>query len=462
MAISQPSRASQSDLAPYLRYNDSSQLVPDSYIIKFKDNHTLQYHLNYIGLNISSLGDNYYYLDILPGYHIKANSSIINNLVRRDKGVEWVEHTARAYAPKLSRTRPIDQRDLSSSQVSKRWKAIVHQDAPFSLAMLSSSEKIDQGSRAANRFWYWDKAGEDVDIYILDTGMNIDHFDFGEPSRATNFRDLEVSPYVDAGDDPQMGDSSAVSHGTCVASLIGGDALGAAKEANLINVKVLGVNVTVDAVTEYPKIIRAFGKLKRAGILVVTAAGNTNSYTQQTVPCCYDDTICVASVDSQYRKANLSNYGPHVTVSAPGVDVICASKEGTFLSYIMASGTSLATAYVTGILAHFISYEHIHSNADLVIQRMRDNWNFGFLEGFDTLLSRITPNTFINNGFHHPNKSPTQPYFGAPSARHARRQVFGGASPANVSLRLEGTSTTTNPAISATATFKNVDLSATP
>ncbi|KAL9075815.1 MAG: hypothetical protein Q9157_003871 [Trypethelium eluteriae] len=267
---------------------------------------------------------------------------------------------------------PINQRNLSSSPLSKRYKAILDDRAPFPLVMQSSSEKLNQRSSGAAGFWYWDKAGENVDIYVLDTGMNINHWEFGIPTRATNFRDLDVSPYVEAGDDPRMVDSSEVSH------------------------------------------VKAFG---------------------------YDDTICVASVDNQYRKASYSNYGQHVTVSAPGDNVICASKEGTFLSYVIASGTSLSTAYVTGILAHFISYENIHSNAELVLRRMRDNWNFGFLEGFDAPQSRVTPNTFINNGFQNPNKSPTQPYFGAPSARHARRRGLGGESPTNASLRLEGTST---------------------
>ncbi|KAF2233005.1 subtilisin-like protein [Viridothelium virens] len=482
-AISQPSGVNQFDLVPYFRHNDTSQLVPDSYIIKFRDNYTLQYHLDSIGVNISSLGHNYYHLDILPGYHIKANQSIIDNLIRRDRGVEWVEHSARAYAPKLSRMSPINQRNLSSSPLSKRYKAILDDRAPFPLVMQSSSEKLNQRSSGAAGFWYWDKAGENVDIYVLDTGMNINHWEFGIPTRATNFRDLDVSPYVEAGDDPRMVDSSEVSHGTCVASLIGGDSIGAARSANLINLKVIGANVTVDEVTDYPNIVKAFGevrkthnrkkraccgrppfagslinlslggvayseslktairKLKNAGILVVTSAGNSDTSTHRYVPCSYDDTICVASVDNQYRKASYSNYGQHVTVSAPGDNVICASKEGTFLSYVIASGTSLSTAYVTGILAHFISYENIHSNAELVLRRMRDNWNFGFLEGFDAPQSRVTPNTFINNGFQNPNKSPTQPYFGAPSARHARRRGLGGESPTNASLRLEGTST---------------------
>ncbi|KAF2230200.1 subtilisin-like protein [Viridothelium virens] len=426
-------------LAPYLAYS-SSKIIPDSYIVKFKENHTLQNHLNWIGLNLSSIGDEIYDLDILPGYYLKGNQSLIN-IIRRDAGVEWVEPSSRISPP----DRPPTVEDERNSQ--KRWHGKLDPDASFQLAMQSSAEKISP-SDGSHRFWYWSEAGRNVDIYILDGGVNIYHPEFG--GRASNFRGLDVSPYLSP-DSPEstMADTNPDTHGTCVASLAGGNTHGIARQANIINVKIAErdggqtakvAQAIIDVTREHikkKKLARrspfagsvinfsmdcrynrameiAIRKADDAGIPVVVAAGNRNSDTFRRFPCNLRDTICVASVDKSYRKARSSNYGSEVTVAAPGQEVPCATFHGTNFSSHIDSGTSLATPYVSGTLAHFISYEKLSTSTLRVWERMLTNWNYGFLEGFPRYPA--TPNVFNSNGFQKQNKRITQPYVGAPDS----------------------------------------------
>ncbi|KAL9063219.1 MAG: hypothetical protein Q9157_008348 [Trypethelium eluteriae] len=315
--------------------------------------------------------------------------------------------------------------------------------------MLSTTGKLAQRSTNAHRFWHWKNTGLDVDIYILDTGININHIEFR--GRAYNFRNWAISPYID-GELNEMADTDEDSHGTCLASVAGGAHLGPAKYANIINVKVgTGGSTPIN----YLSILRALKKThntkkfspsarqffagsvinmsfggdansravqlaiwraKQSGIPIVVAAGNENRDARDIFPCNMTSTVCVAGVDNYYRRDWDSNYGPKIAVSAPGHDIECAA--GVY-EYGVHSGTSIAAAYVSGVLAYFISYERIRSNTDLVIKRMKDNWNTGLLEGF--LVTPETPNTLISNGFQNPDKLDTQPYVGAPNRRAIHR-----------------------------------------
>ncbi|KAL9097897.1 MAG: hypothetical protein Q9165_000223 [Trypethelium subeluteriae] len=440
-------RVPQTGLAPYIGYNESSERIADSYIIKFKEGYTLQNHLDWIGLNFSSMGHEYHDLDILPGYHLQSNQSVIDNIVRRDAGVEWIEPSSRMYLPEHRTTADIEvERNSSVRRRTKRWQAIVQQNAPFQLAMQSSAERLSLGADGVPSFWHWREAGRDVDVYIFDCGINITHPEFGV--RASNFQEMDISPYY-SGSDRIMTDTASNKHGTCIASLAGGRLNGAAKRANLINVKVCGM-----LSAESPGVIRALGdvrkehnakrrrsrripfagsvinmsfggsgyslamaiairKVYQAGIPVVVSAGNNNTFTSGRYPCNLRETICVAAVDNEYRKANFSNFGPEVEVAAPGERVMCASFQDDMFGSTFHSGTSQAAAYVSGTLAHFISYEKLRSNAALIRKRMRDNSISGILDGFP----RTTPNRLINNGIQKPNKSPIQPYVGAPKSQ---------------------------------------------
>ena len=99
----------------------------------------------------------------------------------------------------------------------------------------------------------------------------------------------------------------------------------------------------------------AFANATAAGILVFAAAGNhdptrpdlcttssdtSNSYAV-SYPAAYPGVNAVAAVDSTSTAANFSNFGPQVTISAPGVDVLSTFPVGTgTLSLVTPTGAN--------------------------------------------------------------------------------------------------------------------------
>ncbi|KAL9068813.1 MAG: hypothetical protein Q9157_006380 [Trypethelium eluteriae] len=425
------------------------------------------------------MGHEYFYLDIIPGYHIKVNESVIHGLIRRDPGVEWVEHTTFASPPKL----PTMDHDgsLSSSERSKRWQAVMEETATLELAQQSTNRTISRRDDGAREYWHWSEAGSNVDIYILDWGVDINHREFG--GRAYNFNGFNASPYLEPPENA-MGDTSVWGHGNCIASLAAGTLFGTGKRANIINVKVINHEVRIqwhriiqalDDVRKAHKakkrnrrspfagsiVVLSLGsnielggrplrsaikKVRRSGIPIVVAAGNDHADAAQIFPCNFPESICVSSVNHRYQRTEWSNFGKPITVAAPGLRVPCAGLRG---GYTVLSGTSFSAGYVAGTISNFMSYEKLRSNVNLVMRRMKDNWNVGLLIS-DFPPDLETANTFNSNGFMKPNKLPTQPYVGAPLERRVRRQLWELGADANDSLRLQGTTTATLPSITPT------------
>lgn len=87
-------------------------------------------------------------------------------------------------------------------------------------------DRIDNRDALTDKYDYPDEAGNSVTAYIVDTGINVEHEDFGG----------RASWGFDATDE---GEFDGNGHGTHVAGTIGSDTYGVAKEATLVAVKVL-------------------------------------------------------------------------------------------------------------------------------------------------------------------------------------------------------------------------------
>ncbi len=77
-------------------------------------------------------------------------------------------------------------------------------------------------------------------------------------------------------------------------------------------------------------VFAALDKAIEADIVVCVGAGNDNKQTINMYPACYADAITVAAVDSNKQKADYSNYGGFVDVTAPGTDVNSAYLNGCY------------------------------------------------------------------------------------------------------------------------------------
>lgn len=87
---------------------------------------------------------------------------------------------------------------------------------------------------------------------------------------------------------------------------------------------------------------------RRRGITLVAAAGNGGPKAPPAYPAAYAGVIAVTAVDAADRRYRHANRGRYIAVAAPGVDVLAPVNDG---EHELLSGTSFATAYVSGIAA---------------------------------------------------------------------------------------------------------------
>lgn len=275
--------------------------------------------------------------------------------------------------------------------------------------------------------WKLTTGSDEVVVAVLDTGVAINHPDL---KQNVWIRPALVGPY----DDAQLGRmndrhgfdaSSSVSdpeddngHGTHCAGIIGaigdngegiagvnwrvsimplkflgrngsgtaGDAIAAINYA--IDRRQKGVNVRVISASwgsmrrskAMEAAIRAAGE---AGILFVAAAGNdgSNNDRRPHYPSNYDlpNVISVAAMDRNDELASFSNFGPNtVHIAAPGKDIL-----STWLNdeYRMASGTSMAAPFVSGVAALIIASEPDISVGELRARLVRSVDKLSVLDG---------------------------------------------------------------------------------
>jgi subtilisin family serine protease len=80
-------------------------------------------------------------------------------------------------------------------------------------------------------------------------------------------------------------------------------------------------------------------------IAVIAAAGNAGPGAPPAYPAAQPGVIAVTATDDVDRLYRYANRGSYVTLAAPGVDILVAQPKG----YGFLSGTSMATAYVSGL-----------------------------------------------------------------------------------------------------------------
>ncbi|HVX31209.1 MAG TPA: S8 family serine peptidase [Nitrolancea sp.] len=100
------------------------------------------------------------------------------------------------------------------------------------------------------------------------------------------------------------------------------------------------------------------------GIPFITAGGNFGSMSSYVTPAAYTETIAVGAIvdtdgqpgglgpSTKYgqddTRALFSNYGPTISIFAPGANILSTTPLG---GYVTMSGTSMATPFVTGAVA---------------------------------------------------------------------------------------------------------------
>lgn len=229
-------------------------------------------------------------------------------------------------------------------------------------------DRIDQREKYLNnKYYYRNSAGKDVNVFIVDTGIDILHPEFqGRASWGFNGADTI--------------DTDCNGHGTHVAGTVGSKTYGIAKNVNMIAVKVLdcqgsgsyssvigGLNYVlsqhkasnkssvVNMSLGGPKseiLNKILAKLTTEGVHVIVAAGNENSNACDTSPASEPSVMTVGATTQYDEFASFSNWGLCVNILAPGTQIKSTYKNGQISTL---QGTSMSSPHIAGIYALILS-----------------------------------------------------------------------------------------------------------
>jgi subtilisin family serine protease len=87
------------------------------------------------------------------------------------------------------------------------------------------------------------------------------------------------------------------------------------------------------------------------GVIFIAAAGNNGPKGAPLYPAAYPEVIAVTATDDKGKLYSKANRGDYISIAAPGVDIIAPALKG---SYQLSSGTSMAAAHVSGVVALLI------------------------------------------------------------------------------------------------------------
>ncbi|ODV69007.1 hypothetical protein HYPBUDRAFT_152233 [Hyphopichia burtonii NRRL Y-1933] len=364
------------------------EIIPHKYIIVLKNDLTaeqIQYHQEWVALqhvnslasiqddpshsfftatkelnptsssvDVGGIVDSFSIENLLSGYSGYFLESTID-MIRRNPLVAFVEKDSKVYASEFD----------------------TQKGAPWGLARVSHRQPLSLNS--FNQYLYDTEGGDGVTSYIIDTGVNINHEEFGGRAK--------WGATIPTGDSDVDGNG----HGTHCAGTIGSKAYGVAKNANLVAVKVLrsngsgsmsdvvkGVEFAAKAHQaeakkgakgfkgstanmslgggKSPALDLAVNAAVKAGIHFAVAAGNENQDACNTSPASAENAITVGASTISDARAYFSNYGKCVDIFAPGLNIL-STYIGSDTATATLSGTSMASPHIAGLLSYYLSLQ---------------------------------------------------------------------------------------------------------
>lgn len=239
-------------------------------------------------------------------------------------------------------------------------------------------DRIDQHALPLSGSFTYTSTGAGVTAYIVDTGIRLDHQDFGGRA-ATGFDAVTSGGSA----------SDCNGHGTHVAGTVGGTQYGVAKAVDLLAVRVLGcagsgstsgVIAGVDWVARdhqagEPAVANmslgggASTALDTAvkgaiadGVSFAVAAGNSGGLVGELTgaadacngsPSRVPEALTVGATDASDNKASYSSRGRCLDLFAPGSSITSAWYTSRTASNTI-SGTSMAAPHVAGVAAQYL------------------------------------------------------------------------------------------------------------
>jgi len=362
------------DFAKKLR-DVTGEKISNDYIVVMKDDflssvHSLAGKVQSEGATVEHIFDH-----VLPGFSVNVPNDEVLETIMQNPNVDYIQPDVKVKV--------------------------------FAQSLPTGVNRID-GDLSATKSG--DSSGSvNADIAILDTGIDLNHPDLNVYKQVTF-----VPGTSNANDDD--------GHGTAVAGVAAAKdnaqgVVGVAPGARLWAIKVLdsngmgsssdiikGIDYATEHANEIDVVNLSFGAVGKndalhnaiirsveAGVTYAAAAGNEGMDASNVFPASYPEVIAVSAIVDTDGKcggisptgttagkddtlASFSNYGPVVDLAAPGVLVKTTTIGDSYMSF---SGTSAATAHVTGAVALYKSEHPDASPSDILnaIKKLGSNQN---------------------------------------------------------------------------------------
>ncbi|CAE6458303.1 unnamed protein product [Rhizoctonia solani] len=361
------------NLAPIVSHPSAEHaIIPNQYIVVLKPEATLD-DLNAHATAVQSHDEMNPLIHIFDGGLKGVAGKFTNATLDKIRAMPEVLYVERDQV--LSAIRgPAIKRDI-----------VVQRGAPWGLARISHRGRLSFGM--FNKYVHDRDGGEGVDVYVLDTGINVNHEEFEDRAYWGHT--------VPAGDN----DTDENGQGTHCAGIIAGRKYGVAKKAHVYAVKVsrskesatasdVIAGVTWASKAAQAKAIEAVKEFRatgmsshkgsvaavsfnggrssalddavdaavRNGMHVAIPAGDDNKNACNYSPAAAELAITVGASTLNDERAYFSNHGRCVDVFAPGLNTL-STWIGSNNAVNTASGTIAASSHTAGLLAYLLSIQ---------------------------------------------------------------------------------------------------------
>lgn len=220
--------------------------------------------------------------------------------------------------------------------------------------------------------WSYTYGASSIVVAVIDSGIDLAHPEFaGRIAQGYDFVNCDNDPTDDNG------------HGTHVTGIVGMalDGVGSAgmcPACTIMPLKVLNadnrgnasgvvrailfatdqgarvINVSLGTVSDSTTMQDAIAYAQERSVVVVASVGNYGNNIPR-YPAAYPEVLAVGATNQDDGVWGQSNYGAWVDLTAPGVSIYSTAMDSTEHAYTSMSGTSAATAFVSGMAALVLS-----------------------------------------------------------------------------------------------------------